>query len=130
FRQHPDLVVLVSQNIIAADTVSMLNRIDRPTEKVAAQLINREIAGRKSFSPPFMPDNRLVVTTLWNLHMYFQRGTQQRRAEWIDDRKRFENNWLRMQGCAVEYDALYGSFDNIELAGLPSPEHAKPNQVA
>lgn len=33
FRQHPDLVVLVSQNIIAADTVSMLNRIDRPTEK-------------------------------------------------------------------------------------------------
>ncbi|EMN8069586.1 major capsid protein, partial [Escherichia coli] len=36
----------------------------------------------------------------------------------------------RMQGCAVEYDALYGSFDNIELAGLPSPEHAKPNQAA
>lgn len=133
FRKHPDLVVLVSQNVIAADTVSMLNRIDRPSEKVAAQLINREIAGRKSFSPPFMPDNRLVVTTLWNLHMYFQRGTQQRRAEWIDDRKRFENNWLRMQGCAVEYDELYGSFDNIELAGLPEPKHtpeAQPGAAA
>ncbi|ECC3463243.1 phage major capsid protein, P2 family [Salmonella enterica subsp. enterica] len=123
FRQHPDLVVLASQNIIAADAVSMMNRIDRPSEKVAAALMNREIAGRKAYSPPFMPDNRVIVTTLHNLHMYFQSGTQQRRAAWIDDRKGFENNWLRMQCCAVEYDELYGAFDNIELAGLPEPEH-------
>ncbi|EIE5007023.1 phage major capsid protein, P2 family [Salmonella enterica] len=123
FRQHPDLVVLASQNIIAADAVSMMNRIDRPSEKVAAAFMNREIAGRKAFSPPFMPDNRVIVTTLRNLHMYFQSGTQQRRAAWIDDRKGFENNWLRMQCCAVEYDELYGAFDNIELAGLPEPKH-------
>ncbi|EJZ6320847.1 phage major capsid protein, P2 family [Salmonella enterica] len=123
FRQDPDLVVLVSQNVIAADAVSMMNRIDRPSEKVAAQLMNREIAGRKAYTPPYMPDNRVVVTTLQNLHMYFQSGTQQRRSGWIDDRKRFENNWLRMQCCAVEYDQLYGAFDNIELAGLPEPEH-------
>ncbi|EJO2709856.1 P2 family phage major capsid protein, partial [Salmonella enterica] len=124
FRQDPDLVVLVSQNVIAADAVSMMNRIDRPSEKVAAQLMNREIAGRKAYTPPYMPDNRVVVTTLHNLHMYFQSGTQQRKSGWIDDRKRFENNWLRMQCCAVEYDELYGAFDNIELAGLPEPKHA------
>ncbi|EJV4193263.1 phage major capsid protein, P2 family [Salmonella enterica] len=124
FRQDPDLVVLASQNIIAADTVSMMNRIDRPSEKVAAQLMNREIAGRKAYSPPFMPDNRVIVTTLHNLHLYFQSGTQQRRSGRIDDRKRFENNWLRMQCCAVEYDELYGAFDNIELAGLPEPQTA------
>ncbi|EGF0850596.1 phage major capsid protein, P2 family [Salmonella enterica] len=126
FRQDPDLVVLASANIIGADTVSMMNRIDRPSEKVAAQLINREVAGRKCYTPPFMPDNMLVVTRLQNLHLYFQTGTQQRRAEWIDDRKRFENNWLRMEGCAVELDELYGAFDNITLAGLPEPEH-KPD---
>ncbi|ENE8564370.1 phage major capsid protein, P2 family [Salmonella enterica] len=124
FRQDPDLVVLVSQNVIAADAVSMMNRIDKPSEKVAAQLMNREIAGRKAYTPPYMPDNRVVVTTLHNLHMYFQSGTQQRKSGWIDDRKRFENNWLRMQCCAVEYDELYGAFDNIELAGLPEPKHA------
>ncbi|WP_079916431.1 phage major capsid protein, P2 family [Salmonella enterica] len=130
FRQDPDLVVLASQNIIAADTVSMMNRIDRPSEKVAAQLMNREIAGRKAYSPPFMPDNRIIVTTLHNLHLYFHSGTQQRKSGWIDDRKRFENNWLRMQCCAVEYDELYGAFDNIELAGLPSPEHTQPQPAA
>ncbi|EJS3291061.1 P2 family phage major capsid protein, partial [Salmonella enterica] len=80
FRQDPDLVVLASQNIIAADTVSMMNRIDRPSEKVAAQLMNREIAGRKAYSPPFMPDNRIIVTTLHNLHLYLQSGTQQRKS--------------------------------------------------
>lgn len=123
FRQNDDLVVLASQNIIAADAVSMMNRIDRPSEKVAAAFMNREIAGRKAYSPPFMPDNRIIVTTLHNLHLYFQSGTQQRRSGWIDDRKSFENNWLRMQCCAVEYDELYGAFDNIELAGLPEPKH-------
>ncbi|EAW0859655.1 major capsid protein, partial [Salmonella enterica] len=56
--------------------------------------------------------------------------TQQRKSGWIDDRKRFENNWLRMQCCAVEYDELYGAFDNIELAGLPSPEHTQPQPAA
>lgn len=122
FRQDPDLVVLASQNIIAADAVSMMNRVDRPSEKVAAALMNREIAGIKAYTPPYMPDNRVIVTTLHNLHMYFQSGTQQRRSGWNDDRKRFENNWLRMQCCAVEYDQLYGAFDNIELAGLPEPE--------
>ncbi|MEM5487065.1 phage major capsid protein, P2 family [Enterobacter cloacae] len=114
FRNHPDLVVLVSPDLIAADTTSMMNRIDRPSEKFAAQLINREIAGMKAFTPPFMPEGRLIVTTLWNLHLYNQNGTGQRKAEWVDDRKRFENNYLRMEGYAVEYDEIYAAFDNIK----------------
>lgn len=113
FRNHPDLVVLVSPDLIAADTTSMMNRIDRPTEKFAAQLINREIAGMKAYTPPFMPEGRLIVTPLWNLHLYNQDGTGQRKAEWVDDRKRFENNYLRMEGYAVEYDEIYAAFDNI-----------------
>ncbi|RTP98379.1 phage major capsid protein, P2 family [Enterobacter sp. WCHEn045836] len=114
FRNHPDLVVLVSPDLIAADTTSMMNRIDRPSEKFAAQLINREIAGMKAYTPPFMPEGRLIVTPLWNLHLYNQVGTGQRKAEWVDDRKRFENNYLRMEGYAVEHDEIYAAFDNIK----------------
>ncbi|HDW7097271.1 TPA: P2 family phage major capsid protein, partial [Yersinia enterocolitica] len=115
FRNDPRLVVLVSADLIAADATSMMNRIDRPTEKVAAQLINREIAGRTAYTPPFMPEGRLIVTTLSNLHLYTQRGTRKRKAEWIDDRKRFENNYLRMEGYAVEYDELYAAYDAITV---------------
>lgn len=120
-RRDPRLVVLVSADLIAADATSMMNRIDRPTEKVAAQLINREIAGRTAYTPPFMPDGRLIVTTLSNLHIYTQRNTQFRRAEWVDDRKQFENNFLRMEGFAVEHDELYAAFDNV-IVGSESEE--------
>ncbi|RQM39131.1 phage major capsid protein, P2 family [Erwinia psidii] len=115
YRNDPRLVVLVSADLIAADATSMMNRIDRPTEKVAAQLINREIAGRTAYTPPFMPEGRLIVTTLSNLHIYTQRGTRKRKAEWVDDRKRFENNYLRMEGYAVEHDVLYAAYEKITL---------------
>lgn len=116
FRKHPDLVALVSANLIGEDATSMMNRIDRPTEKVAAQLINREIGGLKAYTPPFMPDGRVAVTTLWNLHHYTQKNTEMRKSEWVDDRKRFENNYLRMSGYAIEYDELYASFENVVTA--------------
>ncbi|OCJ43447.1 phage major capsid protein, P2 family [Serratia sp. 14-2641] len=115
YRNDPRLVVLVSADLIGADATSMMNRIDRPTEKVAAQLINREIGGRTAYSPPFMPEGRLIVTTLSNLHIYTQRGTRKRKAEWVDDRKQFENNYLRMEGYAVEHDVLYAAYDKITV---------------
>ncbi|AIA71439.1 phage major capsid protein, P2 family [Pectobacterium atrosepticum] len=116
FRNDPRLIVLASADLIGNDATTMMNRIDRPTEKVAAQLIGRQIAGRTVYTPPFMPEGRLVVTTLDNLHLYTQGGTRKRKAEWNDDRKRFENNYLRMEGYGVEHDELYAAFDKITLA--------------
>lgn len=122
-RNDPRLIVLASADLIGADATTMMNKIDRPTEKVAAQLIGRQIAGRTVYTPPFMPEGRLIVTTLDNLHIYTQRGTRKRKAEWNDDRKRFENNYLRMEGYAVEHDELYAAFDKITLkADATAPE--------
>lgn len=121
FRNDPRLVVLVSADLIGADATTMMNMVDRPTEKVAAQLINRQIAGRTAYTPPFMPEGRLIVTTLDNLHIYTQAGTRKRKAEWNDDRKRFENNYLRMEAYAVEHDELYAAFDKITLAEAVTP---------
>ncbi|EPI2527340.1 phage major capsid protein, P2 family [Escherichia coli] len=117
YRGHPDLVVLVAPDLVAQDKVTLLNAIDAPTEKVAAQLIGRQIAGLTAYTPPFMPEGRLIVTTLANLHIYTQRGTRQRRAEWNDDRKRFENNYLRMEGYAVEHDEIYAAYDKLTIKG-------------
>jgi len=122
FRNDPRLVVLVSADLIGADATTMMNMVDRPTEKVAAQLINRQIAGRTAYTPPFMPEGRLIVTTLDNLHIYTQAGTRKRKAEWNDDRKRFENSYLRMEGYAVEHDELYAAYDKLTLAtGVTEP---------
>ncbi|MEG0208805.1 phage major capsid protein, P2 family [Hafnia sp.] len=115
YRNHPDLVVLAAADLIGADATTMMNKVDRPSEKAAARLITREIAGRKAYSPPNLPAGRLIVTTLSNLHIYTERGSRRRKAEWVDDRKQFENNYLRMEGYAVEHDELYAAFDKISL---------------
>lgn len=121
YRNDPRLIVLASADLIGADATTLMNMVDRPTEKVAAQLIGRQIAGRTVYTPPFMPEGRLIVTTLDNLHIYTQRGTRKRKAEWNDDRKRFENNYLRMEGYAVEHDELYAAFDKVTLASTVTP---------
>lgn len=130
YRQDPRLVVLVSADLIGMDATSMMNMVDRPTEKVAAQLINRQIAGRQAYSPPFMPEGRLIVTTLDNLHIYTQGGTRKRKSDWNDDRKQFENNYLRMEGYAIEHDELYAAYDKIAQAVPADPEAAPEEEAA
>ncbi|EHC5956133.1 phage major capsid protein, P2 family [Salmonella enterica] len=116
YRNDPNLCVLISGDLIGKDATTMMNMVDRPTERVAAQLLNRQIAGKQVYTPPFMPEGRLIITTLSNLHIYTQGGTRKRKADWSDDRKQFENNYLRMEGYAVEHDELYAAFEKITLA--------------
>ncbi|WP_105875103.1 phage major capsid protein, P2 family [Cronobacter malonaticus] len=111
FRNDPRLVVLVGADLVAAEQYRLYQSADRPSEKIAAQLLGSTIAGRKAIVPPFMPGKRMVVTPLSNLHIYTQRGTRQRKAEFKDDRKQFENTYLRNEGYAVEEPELYAAID-------------------
>ncbi|HEI9850086.1 phage major capsid protein, P2 family [Serratia ureilytica] len=125
FRQDPSLIVLCGSDLVAAEEFRLYQAADKPTEKNAAQLLSKSIAGRPAYVPPFMPGKRLIVTTLSNLHIYTQRGTRQRKSEWVDDRKAFENKYLRNEGYAVEYDELYAAFD--EKAVTISDEAPAPS---
>jgi len=68
-----------------------------------------------SIVPPFMPGKRMIVTPLSNLHIYTQRGTRQRKFEFIEDRKQYENKYLRNEGYAVEEPELYAAFDEYAV---------------
>lgn len=111
FRNDPRLVVLVGADLVAAEQYRLYQKADRPTEKIAAQMLDSTIAGRKAIIPPFMPGSRMVVTPLTNLHIYTQRGTRQRKAEFVEDRKQYENKYLRNEGYAVEEPELYAAID-------------------
>ncbi|EOI3546627.1 phage major capsid protein, P2 family [Cronobacter dublinensis] len=111
FRNDPRLVVLVGADLVAAEQYRLYQSADRPSEKIAAQMLGSTIAGRPAIVPPFMPGKRMVVTPLSNLHIYTQRGTRQRKAEFVDDRKQFENKYLRNEGYAVEVPELYAAID-------------------
>lgn len=111
FRTDPRLVVLVGADLVTAEQYRLYQAADRPTEKIAAQLLGSTIAGRPAIIPPFMPGKRMVVTPLSNLHIYTQRGTRQRKAEFVEDRKQYENKYLRNEGYAVEVPELYAAID-------------------
>ncbi|QCT18492.1 phage major capsid protein, P2 family [Jejubacter calystegiae] len=125
YRSDPRLVVLVGSDLVAAESFRLYQKADRPTEKIAAQLLSDSIAGRTAYVPPFMPGKRMIVTTLPNLHIYTQRGTRQRKAEFVEDRKQYENKYLRNEGYAVEYPELYAAIDESAVtigAPVPPPE--------
>lgn len=111
FRNDPRLVVLVGADLVAAEQYRLYQKADRPSEKIAAQMLDSTIAGRKAIVPPFMPGKRMIVTPLSNLHIYTQRNTRQRKAEFVEDRKQYENKYLRNEGYAVEEPELYAAID-------------------
>ncbi|MFL4556260.1 phage major capsid protein, P2 family [Yersinia kristensenii] len=125
-RSDPRLVVLVGADLVAAEQHRLYNKADRPTEKIAAQMLSSTIAGRPAIIPPFMPGKRMVVTPLANLHIYTQRNTRQRKAEFVDDRKQYENKYLRNEGYAVEEPELYASYDESAVTIGKVPELADP----
>lgn len=111
FRNDPRLVVLVGADLVAAEQYRLYQKADRPTEKIAAQMLSDSIAGRPAMVPPFMPGKRMVVTMLSNLHIYTQRNTRQRKAEFVEDRTQYENKYLRNEGYAIEFPEMYAAFD-------------------
>lgn len=124
FRNDPRLTVLVGADLVAAEQHRLYQAADRPTEKIAAQMLGTSLAGRPAIVPPFMPGKRMVVTPLSNLHCYTQRGTRQRKAEFVDDRKQYENKYLRNEGYAVEYPEMYAAFDEsaVTIGKVEAPK--------
>ncbi len=124
YRTDPRLVVLVGNELVAAEQSRLYNAADRPTEKIAAQMLGTTIAGRTAYIPPFMPGKRMIVTTLKNLHIYTQRGTRERKVEFVDDRKQYENKYLRNEGYALEHLELYGAIDEsaVTIGELIEPK--------
>lgn len=108
-RNHPDLVVLVGSDLVAAEQHRLLEAANVPTEHKAAQSLAKTIAGKMAYTPPFFPATQIMVTTLKNLQVMQQKGTQWRKARNEEDRAQFENSWLRMEGYAI------GDFDKFAV---------------
>lgn len=127
FRSDPRLVVMVGADLVAAEQFRLYQAADRPTEKIAAQMLASTIAGRPAMVPPFMPGKRMVVTIPANLHIYTQRNTRQRKFEFVEDRKQYENKYLRNEGYAVEEPELYAAFDEAAVTIGNVAEPANPS---
>jgi len=119
-RNDPRLVVLVGSDLTATAQTKMMNLADTPTEKVAAQKMDKTIGGMNAFTPPFFPGKRIVVTMLSNLHIYTQKGTSQRKSENVEDRKQYEDKYWRQEGYAIEEFEAYAAVDEAAITIGPT----------
>ena len=119
-RSDPRLVVLVGSDLIAAQQTHMMNAANTPSEKVAAQEMDKSIGGMRAFTPPYYPGKRIQVTFLKNLHIYTQRGTKHRKSENVEDRKQYEDKYLRNEGYAVEEFTAYAAIDESAMTIGPT----------
>lgn len=101
FRNDPRLTVFVGSGLVSAAQYSLYNEANTPTEHLAAQRLSKDIAGRPAYTPPFFPENGLVITIPKNLQVLTQRGTSQSKAKHEDERKAFEKTYWRQEGYAV-----------------------------
>jgi P2 family phage major capsid protein len=120
-RNDPRLVVLVGSDLTATAQTSMMNKADTPSEKVAAQKMDKNIGGLHAYTPPFFPSKRIVLTMLSNLHIYTQKGTSHRKAKDEEDRKQFESSYWRQEGYAVEEHEAYAAIDEGNMHIGPKP---------
>ena len=114
-RNDPRLVVLVGSDLTATAQTKMMNEADKPSEKVAAQQMDKSIGGLKAYTPPFFPGKRITVTLLSNLHLYTQKGTRSRKSENVEDRKQHEDKYWRMEGYAIEEFEGYAAIDEAAM---------------
>ncbi|MEH6729713.1 MAG: phage major capsid protein, P2 family [Pseudoalteromonas distincta] len=120
-RNDPRLVVLVGSDLTATAQTHMMNQADKPSEKVAAQQMDKNIGGLRAYTPPFFPGKRIVVTMLSNLHIYTQRNTSHRKSENVEDRKQYEDKYWRNEGYAIEEFEAYAAIDESAMNIGPNP---------
>lgn len=121
-RNDPRLVVLVGSDLTATAQTKLMNQADKPSERVAAQQMDKNIGGMRAYTPPFFPGKRIVVTMLSNLHIYTQRGTSHRKSENVEDRKQYEDKYWRNEGYAIEEFEAYAAIDeaNMNIGAAPA----------
>lgn len=112
----PNLVVCVGRDLVSAESHRLLESADSPTEHKAAQSLAKTIDGRKAYTPPFFPPKAIWVTTLSNLQILTQKGTQWRKSRNEEDRKQFESSYLRMEGYAVGNLDKFAAIESVAIA--------------
>lgn len=115
FHEDSDLVVLSGRDLIASEQHRLLSAADTPTEHKAAQSLAKTIDAKKAYKPPFFKKDQLWVTSLSNLQVLTQKGTQWRKARNEEDRKQYENSYLRMEGYAVGTLEKFAAIENVTI---------------
>lgn len=119
FRSEPDLVALVSRNLLsAAEGKYYALQGNTPTEKkeIESGLVIKTYGGLPVIVPPFLPDGTVLVTSLNNLSIYWQDSSWRRQQKDKPEKNRYEDFNSRNEGYVVEQFKKCFYLKNVTIA--------------
>lgn len=117
YQQSPDLVAVVGRGLMHDKYFPMVNTRQAPTETLAADIVisQKRIGGLQAMAVPYFPDGKVLVTSLSNLSIYWQRDARRRNLKDVPERDRIENYESSNDAYVVEDYGFAALVENIEI---------------
>lgn len=118
YQQDPGLVAVVGRGMMHDKYFPLVNKDQPSTETLAADVIisQKRIGGLQGVVVPFFPDGKVLVTSLKNLSLYWQRDARRRNIKDVPERDQIENYESSNDAYVVEDYGFAALVENIELA--------------
>ncbi|MDR6144940.1 P2 family phage major capsid protein [Sphingomonas sp. SORGH_AS870] len=123
YREDTDLVVIVGRELVHDKYFKIVNAAgDRATEQLARDVLlsDKKIGGLQAVRVPKFPKNALLITTLANLSVYEQIGTERRKIEDNAKRDQIENYESVNHAYVVEDSGKAALIEAIVMGKKPA----------
>ncbi len=123
YRDDTDLVVIVGRDLVHDKYFSIVNAAgDKATEQLARDVLlsDKKLGGLQAVRVPKFPKNALLITTLANLSVYEQIGSERRKIEDNAKRDQIENYESVNQAFVVEDTGKVALVENIVMGKKPA----------
>lgn len=117
YREDPGLVAIVGRNLMHDKLFPLVSENTAPTEVLAADIVRsqRRLGGLPGVALPFFPPNKVLVTRLNNLSLYWQESARRRTIVDNAARDRIENFESSNDAYVLEDFGLCALAENIEF---------------
>ncbi len=123
YRDDTDLVVIVGRDLVHDKYFSIVNSAgDKATEQLARDVLlsDKKLGGLQAVRVPKFPKNALLITTLANLSVYEQIGSERRKIEDNAKRDQIENYESVNQAFVIEDMGKVALVENIVMGKKPA----------
>lgn len=117
-RESTDLVAIMGRKLLADKYFPLISQhAETPTEARALDLIisQKRVGGLQAVRVPFVPDGTMLITSLENLSLYWQRGSRRRYLVDNPKRNRIENYESSNDAYVIEDYGFGCVVENIEI---------------
>ncbi|MBR0573339.1 MULTISPECIES: phage major capsid protein, P2 family [Pasteurellaceae] len=123
-QEDTELVAIMGRDLLADKYFPLVNDIEQPTERMAADIIisQKRVGGLQAVRVPSFPKNTILITRLDNLSIYYQNGKNRRAI--IDNVKfdRIEDYMSSNDAFVVENLDCVALIENLVFEDKPKTE--------